>query len=297
MHLLTARAGQQPRLRVAAIAMGLFAAGYALLTTYYFWADWFRFAEVPGATNYLVTDRSGWLIPAAGYSVWTVLSPFRIGAALLTALMLGLSARSLYAGSPRARTLSLLTLWGLVLPQTLWYTELCIDWYSGACLASVALAGMAAVMAPTMMLWDGERTFAGWGAAQPMRLFSSAVALSWLGFAGMQFLDHSWATDSSLAYVGALAALGFAGMGVVGVYKLKTVGLWAGLAAALGLSLVPGSFIGARYVPSGGYIDALVASMTASDLSVVAWSLVPIAAIAIFTGPYLVAFARKARAR
>ena len=113
----------------------------------------------------------------------------------------------------------------------------------------------------------------------------------------MQFLDHSWATDSGLAYVGALSALGFAVMGVVSVYKLRTVGVWAGLAAALGLSLIPGSFIGARYIPSGGYIDGLVGSMTASQLSVVAWSLVPIAAIAILTGPYLVAFVKKARER
>ena len=63
----------------------------------------------------------------------------------------------------------------------------------------------------------------------------------------------------------------------------------------MGLALIPGSFVGARYIPSGGYIDSMVFSFTSSQTSVFVWSLIPVAAIALLTGPYLVAFIKKAR--
>ena len=50
---------------------------------------------------------------------------------VLVVALLGVSALRLSRGQSGARALSLFTLWGVLLPQALWFTEFAVDWNNG----------------------------------------------------------------------------------------------------------------------------------------------------------------------
>jgi hypothetical protein len=137
----------------------------------------------------MMSDPAGLSVHVAGY-VWTILSPWRIPLAILSVMLLALSAARLWRGTPNARVLALATLWGVLLPQVVWYPELVVDWYQGQ-IGTVLAYGLFAVLMPTALLYDGAQTLGGWGAqVSRARLFATATLLGWIAFLGTNLLDH-----------------------------------------------------------------------------------------------------------
>lgn len=287
-----------PRTRIAAILVAGLTAAYAALSIWYFHHDFFRFLT-PGA--FTLTDRSGWVVSVDGAYLWSVLSPWRLVGAGIAVAMLGASAAALWSGRPRARAMTLLTLWGVLLPQVFWYTELVVDWHRGAHLLDVLVAGLAAAAIPTALLITRGSTQDHWltdwnPAPGRTRLLGLAIALCWIAFAASEFLDHSYQLESWTAYMGALFAILMAALAVRGIYHLRAWSLWAGMLAAAGLALVPLAAAWSTYWPTGGYIDQLRCMTAGTDLRVAFSTLLPLAVVWALGAPYLHGFVRRLRA-
>jgi hypothetical protein len=266
---------------------------------YYFYEDFFKFVEADSPTW---IDRAGVAVPVEGSTyLWTILSPWRIPLAVLAVFLLALSAVKLWKGSPRARVLSLFTLWGVLAPQVIWYTEFLIDWHGSAGLSTALLAAMTIVTIPTLLLYDGVDTLDDWTPLESgrARLLTYAVSLGWIGYIATNVLDHSYQSESALGYGGALVAVVLSGIAVLGLFRLKAWALWAGVAAAVALAMVPFAISAnsGTYLPSGGYIDAIVASTSTCGVRTVAYAAIPVALSVFIVGPYLRAFMRKALGR
>jgi hypothetical protein len=207
--------------------------------------------------------------------------------------LLAASSFLLWRGTPRSRVVALIALWGVLLPQVFWYSELVVDWYQ-AQVVTVILLGLGAVLVPTALLYEGRDTFGQWGArAGAGRLFATAVALGWVGFLGSNLLDHSYQVDSTLAYVAAFGAMPLAAVAMVGLVRLRTWALWAAVGAGAALALVPLAVSEATYLRSGGYIDAFVYSTAGNGARAVMSAVIPIALIWLCAAPFLHAFLRK----
>lgn len=282
------------RARIAALVLAGLAATYAALSVWYFYQDFFRYLT---AGTMVAVDRSGWMVSVDGAYLWTVLSPWRMAGASLAVALLGVSAAALWYDRPRARTLALLTLWGVLLPQVFWYTEFAVDWHSGAHLGSILLAALAAAAVPSALLHAGDRTLTDWNPAPGRtRLLGLAVAVGWIGFAASEFLDHSYQMESSAAYAGALAALPLAALAVHGIFHMRAWALWAGMGAALGLAMVPLAATWSSYWSTGGYIDLVHCMTMGTDLRVALSALLPVALVWALGAPYLHGFVRRLRA-
>lgn len=279
------------RTRVAAASMGAIAAGYSLLSVFYFYEDFFKYLVRSGE---VMTDRTGWVVPVNVYLA-TILSPWRmIGAALAVAL-LGVSAAALWHNRPRARALSLISLWGVLLPQVLWYTEFMVDWHHGQNLPEIVTLALLVTGLPTLLLMQPGRPLVDWNCVSPGRLVGLAIACGWIAFAATEFLDHSYQMKSSAAYLGALAAVPLAALAVKGIYQLRAWGLWAGVAAAIALATVPLAASFTSYMHTGGYIDSFRAVAVGSDLRIALSMALPVIAVWALAAPYLHAFLRKLR--
>ena len=277
------------RTRVAAVTLGAMALVYFGLSIFYFWEDWFQYLR---ADSPVAFDPAGVSVPVTAY-IWTILSPWRIPLALLSVVLLGVSSVKLWQGTPRSRVLSLVTLWGVLLPQMFWYTEFAVDWYQGQ-VFTVMLSGMFAVMVPTALLYEGNATFGEWGAhAGRGRLFLLAVTLGWIGFLSTNLLDHSYQVESTTAYMGALLAIPLAAAAIIGILRLRTWALWAGVAAAGALAIVPLAVTDASYFSSGGYIDAFVHGTTGTTFAALFAAVLPVAIVWLCAAPFLHAFVKK----
>lgn len=284
--------------RMAAILVAGLAAAYAALSAWYFHQDFFQYLT---AGAFTLTDRSGWVVSVDGAYLWSVLSPWRLVGAGIAVIMLGASAAALWGNRPRARTMTLLTLWGVLLPQVFWYTEFVVDWHRGAHLFDVLVAGLAAAAVPTALLMTRGSARSGvltdWNPAPGrFRLLGLAIALCWIAFAASEFLDHSYQLESWAAYIGALVAIPMAALAVRGIYHLRAWSLWAGMLAAAGLALVPLAAAWSTYWPTGGYIDQIRCMTAGSDLRVAFATLLPLAVVWALGAPYLHGFVRRLRA-
>jgi hypothetical protein len=229
---------QTERTRAAALTMGILAVAYSALSLFYFYEDFFRHL---GSGSFLV-DRSGIAVPVAGHSfAWTLLSPWRLVFASVAVALLAVSAQRLWRGRANARALSLLTLWGVVLPQVLWYTEFLVDWHGGQAIATALFAALAIVAMPTMLLYEGSETLGDWGSLVPGRgrLLASAIALGWVAMLGTELLDHSYQMPTWISFGAALASVGLAGAAISGILELRSWALWAGVGSALASGRVP----------------------------------------------------------
>ncbi len=293
---------QTLRVRLAAAWMGVLTVGYTLLTAGYFWSDVLRFV---GADRAMAVDSAGLAVHLEG-NLWTVLSPWRVLLATLTAMLLGAGAVALWTRLPRARILAIIALWGLALPQVFWFTEYLLDWHDGNFLMVPVVAGLGAVAVPTALLFgrslvrrfEGRDTLTGWATLSygRARLVGSAIALSWVAYAGTQFMDQSYRLDSNLAWAGAFMAVVFGGLAVVGILRLRAWALWSGVIAALSLSLVPLAAVWTPYQPNVGYhLDGFVSGLASHPLQLIFWTLVPLVVVWIFAGPFLRDFIRKLR--
>lgn len=293
---------QSLRVRAAALWMGAFTAIYTVLTTGYFWFDVLQYV---GPDRAIGIDSSGIAVHLEG-NLWTVLSPWRVVLASLTALLLGASAVALWTRLPRARILAIVALWGLALPQVFWFTEYLLDWHGGNYIMVPVVAGLGAVVVPTVLLlgsslvrrFEGQDTLTGWATLTygRARLVGSAVALGWIGFAATAFMDQSQRLDSHLAWTGAFMAVIFGALAVMGILRLRAWSLWAGVISALSLSLVPLAAMWTPYQPNVGYhIDWVASTLANSPFKLVFWVLLPLVVVGIFAAPFLRDFFRKLR--
>lgn len=283
------------RAALAAVALALMAAFYAGLSIFYFYEDFFRFIE-PGYTLFM-TDRSGVAVHIAG-PLWTVLSPWRMAMAAGTVFLLGYSAISLLRGYRGGRPLALFTLWGVLVPQALWYTEFAVDWHQGHGVGAVIAIAALVAMVPTALLYEGRHTLASWSrrCASPGRILGTSVTLAWIGFFATECIDHSYQMHSDAAYAGALVAIVLSALGAYGLLRLRAWALPLALGAAASFAVVPLAFQWSRYIPSGGYIDAAVTSTTGSAYASVLTAALPLAVLYLVAGPYLKAFFRQLKA-
>jgi hypothetical protein len=277
------------RTRAAALTLGAMALAYLSLSIMYFWLDWFQFLH---ADSPMHIDPAGVAIPVNA-CVSTILGPWRVPLAMLAVVLLGVSGIGLWRGRAHARALSLVTLWGVLLPQVLWYTEFVVDWYQGQVL-TVVLSGLFAVMIPSALLFEGRSTLGAWGvgAGRP-RLFLATVALGWIGFLSTNLLDHSYQVESTTAYVGALLAIPLAAAAMIGILRLRSWALWAAVASASSLAIVPFALSDATYFHSGGYIDSFVQSTTSTTSAALFAAMIPVALVWLCIAPFLHAFIRK----
>ncbi|MEM9490876.1 MAG: hypothetical protein AAGC55_17140, partial [Myxococcota bacterium] len=282
----------------AALSLAAIAISYSLLSVFYFYEDFFKYM---GDGVPMTSDRTGWMVLVAapacwgGSELWTILSPWRLLGAGLAVAMLGFSAIGLWRGQPRARALSLITLWGVLLPQVLWYTEFLVDWHGGQGVCDAVMLALAICAVPTALLIRSGRPLADWSPTGSGRLLAFAVATAWIGFLASAFLDKSYQLTSWLAYSGALTALVLSVVAVKGIYHMRVWGLLAGIGAAVALAMVPLSASWTSYWHSGGYIDAFQAATAGSDLRVVMSMILPAALLTAIAAPFLGGFARKLR--
>ncbi len=291
---------QTLRVRAAALWMGLLSACYGALCGLYFYHD--VFVHWGERVTY---DTAGVGFHIQG-SLWTYLSWWRPGLALLAVGMLGASAVALWRGTPRARLLSLLTLWGVLLPQTAWFTEYLADWHEGKGIATAVAGAVSVAAVPTALLWgrnllqrfEGRDMLTGWATLSygRGRLLASAMVLSWMGFGAASFMDHAYRLPSDLAYFGALMTLGLSAVAVAGIMRLRAWALWVGVAATLTMALVPLAALWTPYEPNlGWHINSVVTSLAGSDLQRAMLALVPLSILWMLAGPFLQAFWSKAR--
>ncbi|HWN69367.1 MAG TPA: hypothetical protein VNM90_17120 [Haliangium sp.] len=281
------------RTRTAALAIAGIAVGYALLSVWYFYEDFFKYLQ---AGAIMTTDRSGWMVSVDYPYLWSILSPWRMVGAALTVALLGVSARSLWHARPRARALSLLTMWGVLLPQVFWYTEFALDWHQGAYLADVVLGSLVLVAVPSVLLYAGPATLSDWNPAPgSLRLLALAVSMCWLSFGATEFLDHSYQLMSWGAYTGAFAAVFLGALAAYGLFGLRTWALWLGVGAGLALALVPLTAASSSYLASGGYMDDIRLATTGSDTRVALSMILPLAVVWFLGAPYLHGFVRRLR--
>ncbi len=291
------------RVHTASFWIGLMALAYAALSVAYFHTDFFQYLHC-GATTEI--DQTGILVHVQG-PIWSVLSLWRVLGATVAVGMLGASAVQLWKRAPRARVFALLSLWGIFLPQLFWYTEFSTDWHQGQYLTSIPLLAIGAVAIPTALLlgrgmvrkFEGRDTLTGWANLSygRFRLLFSAIALSWLAFGAINYLDHSLRLPSSLAYSGAFMAVILSGVSVVGLLRLRSWALWVGVGAALALALVPLAALWTPYVPNyGSFLNETVQAVANNDLQRTMWALLPLSVIWLIAGPFLHAFLRKLKA-
>ncbi len=287
-------AGEQARTRLAAAAMAAFAATYALLGGWYLYHDFFKFLGRNAPTTF---DGSGYAV-AVNCQLMTVLSPWRLGGLILAVALLAVSARRLLRGHSGARALSLFTLWGVVLPQLFWYTEFVVDWRAGFGLSTTVLAGLALVLVPTALMFEGKSTLSDWRrvSAGRFRLLLTAVASAWVAFGATEFIDHSYQLNSSMAYGGALTAAILGIIGAFGLMRLRVWGLFAVVAAAASLALVPLAFNWTPYMFTGGYIDSFVVSTSGSGFQSVLAAAMPLALVGACAAPFLKSVVQRMRA-
>lgn len=293
---------QAARVRAAALWMGLSSIAYAGLSASYFHADFFQFL---GCHSDLAISSHGIGVHLNG-AVWSNLSVFRIFGALLSVFMLMISAVGLWMKHPRARILALTTLWGVVLPQTFWYTEFLADWRQGQHILPTLAAGLAFAAIPTLLLFgqrlvrkfEGRDASVGWSTLFEgrARMVLAIVVLCWIGFAGANFIDHSYRLPSNIAYAGGLGAFFFSGLAVFGALRLRAWALWLGVIAALSLALIPVSSLWTPYIPNvGWHIDSMYTLFARCELQRALWALVPVAIVWKVSEPFLKGFLRKLR--
>jgi hypothetical protein len=203
-------------------------------------------------------------------------------------------AVSLWRNRPRAKVASLVALWGVLLPQVLWYTEFLVDWNAGVGVTTAVIGAIGLVALPTALLFDGSSTLTGWPLATGrIRILITAIAVGWLGLLATNMIDHSYQLDSWFAYTSALAAIPLAALSIYGLIRLRTWALWTSIGTALAVGMVAFAFTWTSYTLSGGYfgapgyIDSFVHSTTSCSLRVVSAALLPALAIAALTAPFL----------
>ncbi len=283
------RAEKASRL-LGAGAMTALSLAYPLVSGWYFWHDWFKFL---GRDTPVTVGMPGVSVPVNDYLI-TWLSPWRLVLAMITAKLLFSSAKKLRQGASDAKALSILTLFGVLAPQVVWYFEFANDWSAGRGLGSIAMLFFAVTMLPAMILAKGKGALAGWGALadnNKARVMGGAIGLGWLAMAAMSLVDHSFQLlDGMKTFAAATAVLPLAALAMLGLYRQKTWGMLAGGAtvAAAGASAVA---LGDTSIQATGTTMDLAFGTVAN--SPIASAAIPAVLLALLMRPFLTGAAKK----
>jgi hypothetical protein len=228
---------------------------YPIVTLGYFWHDWFKYVKrgIP-----LLVGPAGFAIPVSEWML-TVLSPWRVLTAVLTAKLLFSSAKKLREGARDGGAMSMLTLLGVVLPQAFWYFEFVNDWNAGRGLIPAALAMLAATVLPAMALQRGDGALSGWERMErglSTRVMASAIGLGWLATAAMSLVDHAYQLRHGMgAYFAALVTIPLAALAMKGLFRQRTWGMLAGMGAVTAAGASAVSLADAQIVETGTAMD------------------------------------------
>ena len=263
---------------------------YPLIAGLYFWQDWGRYV---GSERPQYIGASGFAVPVND-QLMTVLSPWRVLMAMITAKVLFTSARKLRQGAGDGKALSLLALFGLVLPQTAWGLEFVNDWRGGEGAPAVAALALAATALPAALISRGGGALEGWGklsGAPARRALGAAVGLGWMAMAAMSLADHSYQLRNAGGAIGAaLATLPLAALAMIGLFRQRTWGMLAGGAAAAAAGASVAALSGATILPTGTSMDAAFATLASAP---VLGAAIPAVALALLLRPFVRGAARK----
>ncbi|MBL8681384.1 MAG: hypothetical protein JNK05_19555 [Myxococcales bacterium] len=271
-------------------AMTALSLAYPLMSGWYFWHDWFKYF---GRDTPLTVGMPGVSVPVNELLI-TWLSPWRVILAMITAKLLFTSAKKLRQGASDAKALSMLTLFGVLAPQIVWYFEFANDWNAGQGFGSIAMLFAAATMIPALLLAKGKGALAGWGKLadeNKPRVMAGAVGLGWLAMAAMSLVDHSFQLlDGMKTFAAATAVLPLAALAMLGLYRQKTWGMLAGGAtvAAAGASAVALSDTSIQ--ATGTTMDLAFGTVANSPVTAAA---IPAVIFALLMRPFLSGAAKK----
>lgn len=274
--------------------LGLLCAGYAALTVWYFWVDYFSFAA---NAKVMLVDRAGFMVPTPFEGVWTNLSPWRIVGAIAAVCLLASSATALAHGRPHARMLTAFTLWGVLLPQSLWFVELSIDWYGGAQIGFVFAAAIALVAWPTTQLVRSLAPSKRVPTPGGLATFGASVLLAWIAFGATEFLDHSYQLLSDGTYIAALITVPLAVSAAAGALTHQLWSMPVGALAAVFGGLIPLGFATSPYLTTGGVADEIVFAMAGTPANAVLIATLPMVLLAWIWTPALISAAARPRPR
>jgi hypothetical protein len=242
-------------------AMTALSIAYPFAALWYFWHDWIKYAR---DAHRVWIGAPGIAVPV-NEAMITLLSPWRVALAALTAKLLFSSASKLRKGEQNAKALSFLTLFGLLLPQSFWLFEFVNDWLGGEGLAKVGAMMLAIVALPTLAMARGDGAIGRWGGldeSNKKRVMGAAVGMGWLGMAAMSFVDHSYlARGGSGALWASIATMVLSAITMAGLFKQKTWALFASLGAVGAAGAGAVALSNATLLEGGTPIDGALAAV------------------------------------
>lgn len=264
---------------------------YPFAALWYFWHDWIKYAT---EAAHVWVGRWGVAVPVNDWMV-TLLSPWRVALAAVTAKLLFSSANKLRKGEPNAKALSLLTLFGLVLPQSIWLFEFVNDWRGGEGLGTVAAVMAAIAAVPALLMSVGKKSaLSQWGALDESmkgRVMGAAVGMGWLGMAAMSLVDHSYQVRGPTgAFGAAIATMLLSVLSMVGLFKQKSWGLLTSIGAVGAAGAGAVALSNAHIVEGGTAIDGAFA--TVADAPVLS-AAVPALVLLALLRPFFTGMAKK----
>jgi hypothetical protein len=265
---------------------------YPLGAAWYFWHDWFKFARRDGP---FLVGLPGVAVPVNEWMI-TWLSPWRVVMAWITARALASAAKKLRAGEADGGALSILALFGLVLPQSFWLFEFVNDWHGARGLDAIALGAVAVTVLPALLLAKGARgALSGWGAldrAHQGRVMGAGVLMGWVALAAMSLVDHGFQLRGGLQAMGAgMLTLPLAALAMLGLFRQRAWGMLAafGAVGALGASAVGLSH--SEILPTGTAMDTALETVASAPLLSAA---VPAVLLALLLRPFATGLVKRA---
>lgn len=240
---------------------------YPFAAFWYFWHDWIKYAR-EAARVWI----GGWGVAVpVNEAMLTLLSPWRVVLAAVTAKLLFSSANKLRKGESNAKALSMLTLFGLLLPQSVWLFEFVNDWQAGEGLGMVALVMATVAAVPALMMSVGKKgALSQWGGldeSMKARVMGSAVGMGWLGMAAMSLVDHSYQLRGTTGpFWAAIATMLLAAVSMVGLFKQKTWGLLTSIGAVGAAGAGAVALSNAHIIEGGTPIDTAFSAVADSPV-------------------------------
>ncbi len=257
--------GKRVRRAIGSASMTALSITYPFAALAYFWYDWGQY--VRDAWRVLF-GTWGIALPVGEWG-FTVLSPWRVALAGLTSAMLLSAAKKLRRGASDAKSFSLLTLFGMLLPQWVWLAEFMNDWQGGQGLgtATAAMAGVTAL--PAVMMHTRSE------AAEPLgmlegqhktRVMAAAIGMGWLGMAAMSVIDHSYQLFGASIAPAAITTMLLAALSMVGLFRQKSWSLLTALGAAGAAGATAVQVSNSAILGTGTAMDTAFATVAAAPI-------------------------------
>lgn len=247
-------------------AMTALSLAYPFAALAYFWHDWIKYAR--DASRVLI-GTWGIAVPVNDWML-TLLSPWRVLMAAVTAKLLLDSARKLRRAEDGAKALSLLTLFGLVLPQSIWLFEFVNDWRAGQGLTTVAAMMAAMTALPAVLMSTRDGVVGAWGKLEGQnkaRVLGAAVGMGWLGMAAMSIIDHSYQLRGANAVPAAIATMLVAALSMGGLYRQKGWALLTSLGAVGAAGATAAQVSNSTVLETGTAMDTALSTIATAPVA------------------------------